>query len=106
MTTIPIGDCFRYATMHAITLPGDDAAIVHGIVANPWPGAGERSHYWHAWIEYRGKVLDWQTEYAGRPAMNVADFYALFKPEQMARYSPKEAVQNMLQAKHHGPWHI
>ncbi len=101
---IPCGDCFRYATQKAREF-GDDAVVVHAVVVNPDPAPGERPRYEHAWVEFKGKVYDWQTEHFKRQPSSLAAFNTKHKPTQEKRYTAEEAMIKGLRSGHHGPWH-
>jgi hypothetical protein len=105
--TIPVGDCFRWATMNAVKLMPKpkkgvptETRVVHAIVHPKWhPRA-----YAHAWIESQGKCYDWQMEKTGVKAIPLEDFYSLYNPTNIKKFTPGEAVGNMVRSGHHGPW--
>lgn len=97
------GFCFPYTYQWALDhLDVEQPVIVHGQVSNP--EAPDR-FFWHAWIEWEGRVLDWQTEQAGVKPMRYFKWYALHKPKNTKRYTPEDVVRNCVGKKHHGPWH-
>lgn len=95
----PIGDCFAFATNEAAGLVG--ATVVHGTVTHPWDGYTLP----HAWIEVGGRVWDWQgiVLRKTRPAPKH-DWYAQWKPTNMSRYTPEQAVRLAVQYGHYGPY--
>jgi hypothetical protein len=104
--TIPLGDCFRFATMRAVEMIGDgiippkDIVVVHAIVHPRWGG----NPYPHAWIESRGKCWDWQMRQTKTYSIPVADFYKEYNPTEIKRYTGNEALRTMIKTGHHGPW--
>lgn len=104
--TIPMGDCFRWATQTAQLWPG--SYVVHGTVATY---GGKRIP--HAWIEYQEPdefgypkvvVIDWQRHTAGLGPMLYSDFLAQARPQRPKRYTPEEALKLSARTKHWGPW--
>ena len=102
-----VGDCFGYANNTARRLDAEgftDVVVVHGTVQNLHPQPGEKSRYEHAWVEYDGKVWDWQTETMRREPTSIARFYAERRPTNVQRYTPEQALKLCLRTGHHGPW--
>tara|TARA_Y100000034_G_scaffold118135_1_gene158481 strand:+ start:2087 stop:2467 length:381 start_codon:yes stop_codon:yes gene_type:complete len=106
--TCPIGLCFPFANELAWTMvedgviPEGDIFVCHGTVEEPL--ALEPKRYEHAWIEAAGRVYDWQMNMSGRGSIENADFYDLFKPQNVVRYSPEQALKNQAKHDHQGPW--
>jgi hypothetical protein len=89
------GECFanvnRWSPAHGEA--GD--TVVHGKVTNV-----EGKTFDHAWVERGDTVID---PTAGT-TMPKARYYAVMQAEPESRYTPTEAIRNMIRAKHHGPW--
>ena len=106
--TIPCGECFSFANNFAREMlddgiiPEDEIKVVHGMVEEPM--ALEPKRYAHAWIEVQGKVRDWQMRMSGKHFLPIKDFYKLYKPTDIKKYTVEESMVNMLKYKHHGPW--
>ena len=106
--TIPCGRCFEWAVQQAKGDYKDAKTIVHGTVTEPFSNPPHK--YKHAWVEHRGKVYDWQTMEAGHggkyrgKGYPLREFYDLYEPEKMTRYTSTEAVANTLRNGHYGPW--
>jgi len=100
--TIPIGDCFRFATMKATEMFADgimkDIKVVHALVKP------QKKKYEHAWIEADGRCFDWQMSITGKHSLPIKEFYEFYKPTNIKKYTPTEAIRSMIQNKHHGPW--
>ena len=98
------GDCFRYAGKRAVQEKSD---LYHGLVTNPM---SEDPPYWHAWVEIDGTIYDWQCMKAGcggkycQKGYPREVFYELFNPKNIKKYSNREAIRNMVQSGHWGPW--
>jgi hypothetical protein len=83
----------------------EKGVVVHGMCINPDPGPGERDRFEHAWIEYRGKVYDWQTiRLYGMEPLTIKAFYAYWQPYNLKKYTPAKALGNAISKKHYGPW--
>jgi len=106
--TIPCGDCFKFANNLAKNMledgiiPEDKFFVCHGEVEAPL--AQEHKRYSHAWVETPDKVYDWQLRMSGKGNLPQKDFYELFKPDKITKYSVKEAMTNQVRHGHHGPW--
>jgi hypothetical protein len=62
-------------------------------------------------VEHNGMVYDWQTMVAGHGGPNfegkgypIDVFYALFSPERMLTYAPREVIRLQVEHGHTGPW--
>jgi len=99
------GDCFRWAVMDAAEHGG---TVVHAVVTEPHSRPPAR--FEHAWVERDGRVYDWQTMTQGHGGVHrgqgypVDDFYELWRPEHVHRYSAGEAVGLVSRRRHYGPW--
>ncbi|MHA2062846.1 MAG: hypothetical protein ACXABY_00455 [Candidatus Thorarchaeota archaeon] len=104
--TIPCGECFRWANTYVIDHP--NAIVFHGTVEAPFSKPPKR--YAHAWVEDRGKVLDWQImvahhggKWRGKGYPREV-FYELYSPKVSSSYTSTEATRSFVQHGHHGPW--
>lgn len=103
---VPVGECFSYANKLAMKLTDDpEARVVHATVQPSW----HPRRYAHAWVETKDRVFDWQA--AAFPRHNYHRtgwprqlFYDEFKPKDVKKYRPEEAVALMVRHHHHGPW--
>lgn len=95
--TIAIGQCFPWALKFA----EDGDVIKHGEVRDPWDG-----HYFaHAWVQRGGKVYDWQTVVARQVApITQREWYELWKPRNMVKYTQEQALILSLRTGNSGPW--
>jgi len=87
------GECFRNAA--SWVRDHDSHTLVHGKVTN---GHGRRLD--HAWAETSTTVADPTTGVQ----MPKDDWYDLVKAEPEARYSPTQAMVNMVRTGNLGPW--
>ena len=98
-----VGDCFRWALKNFDPKAHD--VLVHAKVK---PQGRRGAPYWHAWIERDGFVLDWQGQEVGQyPPIPVADFYTVYRPTSLRRYtrdSTPSPYQLMFKSKVWGPW--
>lgn len=105
--TIPAGDCFRWATQTAQTMPG--SYVVHAMVQPP--------HYKkaipHAWVEYmepdesgypKVMVIDYQRNVMGQGPQLYEDYAFLMHPRRVKRYTHFEALKLAARTRHWGPW--
>jgi hypothetical protein len=105
----PVGQCFPYANNLLRTMLDDDVIpesqikLCHGVVIEPF--AADPNPHVHAWIEARGLVYDWQLSIVGKNGMAIDTYYELFKPQNVKKYSPHEALTTFVRHRHHGPWH-
>jgi hypothetical protein len=104
---IPAGQCFSYANNLAREMLDDgiidekDIFICHGMVEKPY--SLNYHKYTHAWVETKDRVYDWQMSLA-KNSLSKEDFYELFKPTNVIKYTVEESMKNCLKNKHHGPW--
>jgi len=102
--TIPIGDCFRFATKLATNMfsegaiPENDIKVVHATVKP------EKKEYAHAWVEAMGRCYDWQMSITRVGSLPIKEFYKHYKPKNIKKYTPLEAVKLMVKNNHFGPW--
>ena len=105
----PRGECFPYAFLEYF-LRHPNATLVHAMVKPDVPGA-PTNHYWHAWVEDDDRVYDWQTMKLGMSkhafvGWPKADFYELFNPIKVRRYSAPSIIKDFRKkSRHCGPWH-
>jgi hypothetical protein len=113
MTGPERGDCFRAAGRAVLNDPA--LTLVHGLVTSPGGGTARKGQrHWHAWCE--GVTYDADT---GRPVPLVVDlaggrwafvrtlrYYAMgeIKLSETWRYSQPEAIAQMREHGHWGPW--
>lgn len=110
-TKIPMGQCFPYANNLAMQMVEDgivnekDIFICHGEVEKPF--AKNPKRYIHAWVEAKvlgeERVYDWQMSTV-KNSLSKQDFYELFKPSNVVKYTNEQSMKNCLKHKHHGPW--
>jgi hypothetical protein len=101
---IALGKCFSWAWKRIVELDNRDARLVHARVRFPWPPEGG-DMLLHAWLEYDGKVYDWQNVVMRKPqAQTVEAFYEIWKPEQVESYSVRQALEMYRRHRHTGPW--
>lgn len=104
---IACGKCLSYVWKISAKFSGNKSVnkkmkIVYGTVQNKWISDGKR--YRHAWIEYAGKVMDWQTmeaglsKYAGK-GWPKKEFYKHWHPKIDRIYSPSEVINNYAEKK-------
>jgi hypothetical protein len=108
---VAVGKCFPYANNLAMEMVNDgivnekEIFICHGEVEEPL--ARNPKRYVHAWVEAKvlgeERVYDWQMSTA-RNSMKKEDFYNLFKPSNVVKYTNEQSMINCLKHKHHGPW--
>jgi hypothetical protein len=109
------GLCYPWAYKYVMKHP--DAILVQGTTVVPFEKPVRKIK--HAWVEHRGKAMDWQTMKAGYgghwrgKGYPLAKFYEIYKPTNMRRYTQKEANEALLSSRggvetggpHFGPWH-
>lgn len=83
-------------------IPETDIFVVHGTVEEPLAQTPNR--YKHAWVETKGRVHDWQLRQAKIGSLPIKDFYELYKPADMTRYTPEQSMVLQLRHGHSGPW--
>ena len=112
------GDCYRWAYKYQDKHPG--AVLVHGTAAHREGTKVAGRRFDHAWIEHKGKVLDWQVmkskhagmdEYRGN-GYPPEVFKKEFRPREERRYrNHGEAMAGITAGvrahgrMHFGPWH-
>lgn len=91
------GDCYEVAAR--LTKPGFE--LVHGTVV----GSKTRRHG-HAWIEYESggywMVIDRSNR--NNVTMIREAYYAIGRVRVVQRYTWLEAMSNMMDSGHYGPW--
>ena len=101
--TIACGECLTYAWKTASkNYDNPKMKIVYGEVGNKWISGGKR--YKHAWVEDKGKVMDWQTMELGmsnfaKKGWPKSQFYKFYTPSNLNVYTPKEAIENFRKTK-------
>jgi hypothetical protein len=107
---VPCGLCFQYVYDHAYKSWNDEtnnAYYIHAMVNPDLPGNDRQ--YMHAWVEEGGIVYDWQTmerglsKYSGT-GWPVEEFYELFRPFDIKKYTAEEIVMNSVRNRNKGPW--
>ena len=93
------GNCFQAAYDYLIRHP--DTILVHGVVTGQ--GAIKGVQYTHAWIEDGDTVIDKTIpeEFSELPKMV---YYSLGNIKITRRYTYKEALQQVVETEHYGPW--
>ena len=95
---IACGECLSYAMKYAMLHQDDKRVkICYGTVQNEWISNGKR--YNHAWVETKGKVLDWQTMELGtskwaKKGWPQKEFNEVWNPKKVKRYTPQETLDN------------
>jgi hypothetical protein len=110
--TIACGMCYPWAYRQTIGDPSGRTVLAHGTVTEPL--SQPPKSYQHAWAERTTVdgilVLDWQTmeaAHGGRwrgKGYPRAVFFELFQPADVTYYNADEAMRQMLQHRHMGPW--
>lgn len=97
-----IGQCYPWATKFA--WGKDGAEIVHGsIVALDRSARLRRLE--HAWVEWNGKVYDWQTvALMKNPPLPISKWKRENQAREEYRLTDEEAVICGIRSKQHGPW--
>jgi len=102
--TIACGDCFRYAWRWGLDAMNSSreskTKIVHGTVQ----GEFDRRRYSHAWVEYNGRVFDWQTQKTKPRGIAIRDFNKMMSPKRASIYTPEQSSVLMPRHGHYGPW--
>lgn len=102
------GDCYEVAFEGMMSLHqagrADEAVLVHARVMGQ--GHLEGVEFGHAWIEIGGNVHD--NSNGNSIVMPIAAYHALgqVKPENVRRYTFKEAADKALETGVYGPWDI
>jgi len=104
--TIACGECLSYAWKTASrNYDNPKMKIVYGEVGNKWLSGGKR--FKHAWVEDKGKVMDWQTndpkgprssKYAGK-GWPTREFYKEWNVKNEKKYTPQEVADNFRKTK-------
>ena len=89
----PAGHCYRWAANFASKHPG--AVVHHGTIQF------EQRAVLHAWVEWKGRVYDYQANVMGRAPMTLAAWYRKNDPTTAARYRDEKALVLALK---HGQW--
>tara|TARA_Y100000004_G_C8589745_1_gene275940 strand:+ start:96 stop:434 length:339 start_codon:yes stop_codon:yes gene_type:complete len=95
---------FQWAFEWLTKNPGEHQ-LVHGVIIDPDTGNKLNS----AWIETAvDVVMDFYTHNNPKYPYGVKtkDFYAIVTPTNMKKYTLKQAMAEVEQSKHHGPWHM
>jgi len=106
--TIACGECFPFANNLAREMvsdgiiPESQIKVCHGTIIEPF--ARDLNRHVHAWVETKDRCHDWQLRVAGKGSMTKGEYYDLFKPQDVKRYSPEESMILMVRNRHHGPW--
>ena len=101
--TIACGECLSYTYTQAVrNHKKKNFKAVYGTVQNKWISGGKR--YKHAWVEDKGKVMDWQTMELGmsnfaKKGWPKSQFYKFYTPSNLNVYTPKEAIENFRKTK-------
>jgi DNA topoisomerase-1 len=94
-----IGQCYPWATKFAWDKMG--AEIVHGTIFDEMTGR----RLGHAWVEWNGKVYDWQTiEHYKTAPMRIPAWRQTWEAREDYRLTDEEAAICGIRAGVHGPW--
>ena len=97
-----LGQCYSWATQFAWDKEG--AVVVHGTIVGLDRSARVRP-LGHAWVEWKGKVYDWQTiEAMKKPPMSISSWRRKNKAREEYRLTDEEASICAVRSGHHGPW--
>lgn len=97
-----VGQCYPWATRFA--WDKDGAVVVHGTIVGP-DRQGRIRPLEHAWVEWRGKVYDWQTvEVMKKSPMSISEWRRKNQTREEYRLTDEEASICALRSRHHGPW--
>ena len=107
LTEAGCGECLSYTYTQAIkNHTKKNFKAVYGTITEI--GGGSK-RFNHAWIEYKGRVKDWQTNvhklYSrgdnivtdnkwDKKGYPIKDFYRLFNVKKAKKYTPQEVVDN------------
>lgn len=105
----PTGLCFPYA-LRALRMFGADAVVVHARIKTI-----EGRRIWHAWIEHKDRVYDWQmspqkrdqrfwVKPSRRRSVARTKYYDLVQPRSVKKYTPEDACIKAVRSMHFGPW--
>ncbi len=101
--TIACGECLTYAWKTAAkNYNNPKMKIVYGEVGNKWLSGGKR--FKHAWVEDKGKVMDWQTMELGmsnyaKKGWPKREYYKYWNPKIDKKFSPAEVAKNWKEKK-------
>jgi len=108
----PTGDCYEAAGRYVqdATLTGDagNLTLVHGVVSGQGPLEGRRIG--HAWVEVSTSHEEISLVVDRSQGQNLVlmrgDYYRLgqIDPNECKRYTPEEAIIEMVRSEHWGPW--
>lgn len=106
----PTGDCYKaagsYISRLACSAQEEGYTLVHGVVNGQGSLAGRRIG--HAWVEVDdGPVVMVVDVSNDRHLVMPRDaYYQLGRvvPEECRRYTPEEAIIEMVRSRHWGPW--
>ena len=95
--------CFEYTFQYAQKNPTSNAQIVHADV-NPAKGVlsstfANQAPYTYAWIEKDGFIYD-----AAGQSWSMIDFYKVYQPTFIKKYTPKEVLKRVATSLNKGPW--
>lgn len=102
-----LGDCYRWAYQYLLKHP--TAVLCQGTVVAPYADAGP-ARYAHAWIVDGGVVKDWQTMVAGfggrfsGRGWPAKHWVQRWQPLSVKKYTITEAVAQLSEHGHYGPW--
>ena len=94
------GDCFVVAGHYV--LEHSNTILVHGIVEGQ--GALTGLLFPHAWIESGSSVIDKSNENDIKMERKLYYLLGKIQKKYLKKYNHKEAVNNMLEKSHWGPW--
>ncbi len=103
---VRLGDCYEVAGL--FMMDNEHAAgfekpiLVHGIVEGQGDLKGTR--FGHAWIEIGEGIIVIDKSNGNDITMLAKDYYRVGKIEKTAKYTYKQAMDNMLKHKHFGAW--
>lgn len=98
-----IGDCYKAAGSFVMRRDHrDSSTLVHGVVSGQGPLRGQR--FDHAWVERGDEVIDLSN--GGNMRVLKQHYYRLgqIDPTECHYYPGHEAVAQMLEHEHFGPW--
>lgn len=75
-----------------------DVKVVHGLILGQGPIEG--IEHGHAWLEINNRVVDLENEVS----MSKYEYEHLARLQYKVSYSIKEAIEQMLESGHKGPW--
>jgi hypothetical protein len=116
MSDEPTGDCYeaagRYMQNATIAGEADNLTLVHGVVSGQGPLEGRRID--HAWIEVEERAPGFPISIwlvvdrsMGRNLVLPREVYyraGQIELDECRRYTPEEAMIEMVRSQHWGPW--